>query len=557
MLVNTSNYNEGVQKTMTNITKRSLVAAGVLAALMAGNVAVAADVPAGVTLAEKQTLVRNNGSEVQSLDPHKIEGVPESNISRDLFEGLLVSDLDGHPAPGVAESWDNKDAKVWTFHLRKDAKWSDGTPVTAQDFVYSWQRSVDPNTASPYASYLQYGHIAGIDEILEGKKPITDLGVKAIDDHTLEVTLSEPVPYFYKLLVHPSTSPVPKAAIEKFGEKWTQPGNIVTNGAYTLKDWVVNERIVLERSPTYWNNAKTVINQVTYLPIASEVTDVNRYRSGEIDMTYNNMPIELFQKLKKEIPDEVHVDPYLCTYYYEINNQKPPFNDVRVRRALYLTVDRQLIAQKVLGLRTPATTLTPPEVKGFSATTFDELQKPMSERVAMAKALLKQAGYDASHPLRFELFYNKYDLHEKTAIALSSEWKKWLGAQVTLRTMEWKTYLDARRAGDFMLSRQSWDATYNDASSFLNTLKSDSEENVGHWKNAQYDALLNQATQITDATKRNALYQQAEVIINQQAPLIPIYYQPLIKLLKPYVGGFPLHNPQDYVYSKELYIKAH
>lgn len=175
----------------------------------------------------------------------------------------------------------------------------------------------------------------------------------------------------------------------------------------------------------------------------------------------------------------------------------------------------------------------------------------------MAKALLKQAGYDASHPLRFELFYNKYDLHEKTAIALSSEWKKWLGAQVTLRTMEWKTYLDARRAGDFMLSRQSWDATYNDASSFLNTLKSDSEENVGHWKNAQYDALLNQATQITDVTKRNALYQQAEVIINQQAPLIPIYYQPLIKLLKPYVGGFPLHNPQDYVYSKELYIKTH
>ncbi len=170
MLVNTSNYNEGVQKTMTNITKRSLVAAGVLAALMAGNVALAADVPAGVTLAEKQTLVRNNGSEVQSLDPHKIEGVPESNISRDLFEGLLVSDLDGHPAPGVAESRDNKDAKVWTFHLRKDAKWSDGTPVTAQDFVYSWQRSVDPNTASPYASYLQYGHIAGIDEILEGKK---------------------------------------------------------------------------------------------------------------------------------------------------------------------------------------------------------------------------------------------------------------------------------------------------------------------------------------------------------------------------------------------------
>lgn len=158
--------------------KKSLVAAGILTALIAGNAAMAADVPAGVQLAEKQTLVRNNGAEVQSLDPHKIEGVPESNVNRDLFEGLLVTDVDGHPAPGVAEKWDNKDFKVWTFHLRKDAKWSDGTPVTAEDFVYSWQRLADPNTASPYASYLQYGHIANIDDIITGKKPVTDLGVK-------------------------------------------------------------------------------------------------------------------------------------------------------------------------------------------------------------------------------------------------------------------------------------------------------------------------------------------------------------------------------------------
>lgn len=280
-------------------SQKNLVAAGILTALIAGNAAMAADVPAGVQLAEKQTLVRNNGAEVQSLDPHKIEGVPESNVNRDLFEGLLVTDVDGHPAPGVAEKWENKDFKVWTFHLRKDAKWSDGTPVTAEDFVYSWQRLANPTTASPYASYLQYGHIANIDDIIAGKKPVTDLGVKAIDANTFEVTLSEPVPYFYKLLVHPSVSPVPKSAVEKFGEKWTQPANIVTNGAYKLKDWVVNERMVLERNPQYWDNAKTVINQVTYLPISSEVTDVNRYRSGEIDMTYNNMPIELFQKLKK------------------------------------------------------------------------------------------------------------------------------------------------------------------------------------------------------------------------------------------------------------------
>ncbi|WP_051539329.1 oligopeptide ABC transporter substrate-binding protein OppA [Escherichia coli] len=458
---------------MTNITKRSLVAAGVLAALMAGNVALAADVPAGVTLAEKQTLVRNNGSEVQSLDPHKIEGVPESNISRDLFEGLLVSDLDGHPAPGVAESWDNKDAKVWTFHLRKDAKWSDGTPVTAQDFVYSWQRSVDPNTASPYASYLQYGHIAGIDEILEGKKPITDLGVKAIDDHTLEVTLSEPVPYFYKLLVHPSTSPVPKAAIEKFGEKWTQPGNIVTNGAYTLKDWVVNERIVLERSPTYWNNAKTVINQVTYLPIASEVTDVNRYRSGEIDMTYNNMPIELFQKLKKEIPDEVHVDPYLCTYYYEINNQKPPFNDVRVRTALKLGMDRDIIVNKVKAQGDmPAYGYTPPYTDGAKLTQPEWFGWSQEKRNEEAKKLLAEAGYTADKPLTINLLYNTSDLHKKLAIAASSLWKKNIGVNVKLVNQEWKTFLDTRHQGTFDVARAGWCADYNEPTSFLNTMLS-------------------------------------------------------------------------------------
>ncbi len=324
---------------MTNITKKTLIAAGVIAALgiTATTSAFAADVPAGVQLADKQEIVKNNGSEVQSLDPHKIEGVPENNVTRDLMEGLANNSPDGSIVPGVAESWENKDFKVWTFHLRKDAKWSDGTPVTAQDFVYSWQRLADPKTASPYASYLQYGHIANIDDIIAGKKDKSTLGVKAIDDNTFEVTLSEPVPYLVEMTPHYAMKPVykdpPWRNLVKNGRSLP---TIVTNGAYKLKDWVVNERIVLERNPQYWDNAKTVINQVTYLPISSEVTDVNRYRSGEIDMTYNNMPIELFQKLKKEIPKEVHVDPYLCTYYYEINNQKAPFTDVRVRTALKL-----------------------------------------------------------------------------------------------------------------------------------------------------------------------------------------------------------------------------
>ncbi|HHA2007723.1 oligopeptide ABC transporter substrate-binding protein OppA [Enterobacter quasimori] len=542
---------------MTIITKKNLIAAGILTALIAGN-AMAADVPAGVQLAEKQTLVRNNGAEVQSLDPHKIEGVPESNVNRDLFEGLLVTDVDGHPAPGVAEKWENKDFKVWTFHLRKDAKWSDGTPVTAEDFVYSWQRLANPNTASPYASYLQYGHIANIDDIIAGKKPVTDLGVKAIDANTFEVTLSEPVPYFYKLLVHPSVSPVPKSAVEKFGEKWTQPANIVTNGAYKLKDWVVNERMVLERNPQYWDNAKTVINQVTYLPISSEVTDVNRYRSGEIDMTYNNMPIELFQKLKKEIPKEVHVDPYLCTYYYEINNQKAPFTDVRVRTALKLALDRDIIVNKVKNQGDlPAYSYTPPYTDGMKLVEPEWFKWSQEKRNEEAKKLLAEAGYTADKPLTFNLLYNTSDLHKKLAIAVASIWKKNLGANVKLENQEWKTFLDTRHQGTFDVARAGWCADYNEPTSFLNTMLSDSSNNTAHYKSPAFDKIIGDTLKVTDDAQRAELYAKSEEQLDKDSAIVPVYYYVNARLVKPWVGGYTGKDPLDNISVKNLYIIKH
>ncbi|NIF57738.1 oligopeptide ABC transporter substrate-binding protein OppA [Enterobacter sp. Ap-916] len=543
---------------MTNITKKSLIAAGILTALIAGNVAMAADVPAGVQLAEKQDLVRNNGSEPQSLDPHKIEGVPESNISRDLFEGLLVSDLQGHPSPGVAESWDNKDFKVWTFHLRKDAKWSNGEPVTAQDFVYSWQRLADPKTASPYSSYLQYGHLTNIDDIIAGKKPTSDLGVKAIDDHTLEVTLSEPVPYFYKLLVHPSVSPVPKATVEKFGDKWTQPANIVTNGAYKLKDWVVNERIVLVRNTNYWNNGKTVINQVTYLPISSEVTDVNRYRSGEIDMTYNNLPIELFQKLKKEIPTEVHADPYLCTYYYEINNQKAPFTDPRVRAALKLGLDRDIIVNKVKNQGDlPAYGYTPPYTDGAKLTPPEWFTWSQDKRNEEAKKLLAEAGYTKDKPLTFNLLYNTSDLHKKLAIAVASIWQKNLGVNVKLENQEWKTFLDTRHQGTFDVARAGWCADYNEPTSFLNTMLSDSSNNTAHYKSPAFDKIIADTLKVTDEAQRTALYEKAEQQLDKDSAIVPVYYYVNARLVKPWVGGYTGKDPMDNVYVRDLYIIKH
>ncbi|WP_156294237.1 oligopeptide ABC transporter substrate-binding protein OppA [Serratia oryzae] len=545
---------------MTNITKKSLLAAGIIAALgiTAMGSAIAAEVPAGVQLADKQEIVKNNGSEVQSLDPHKIEGVPENNVTRDLIEGLANTTPDGSIVPGVAESWDNKDFKVWTFHLRKDAKWSNGQPVTAQDFVYSWQRIVDPKTASPYASYLQYAHVENVDDIIAGKKDKSTLGVKAIDDHTFQVTLTEPVPYLVEMTQHYAMKPVNKEAVEKFGEKWTLPQNYVSNGAYKLKDWVVNERIVLERNPEYWDNAKTVIDKVTFLPISSEVTDVNRYRTGEIDMTYNNLPIELFQKLKKEIPNEVRVSPYVCTYYYEMNNQKAPFNDARVREALKLGLDRDIIVNKVKNQGDlPAYSYTPPYVDGAKLTAPEWFGWTQEKRNEEAKKLLAEAGYGPDKPLSFSLLYNTSDLHKKLAIAAASIWKKNLGVDVKLVNQEWKTFLDSRHQGNFDVARAGWCADYNEPSAFVNTMLSDSSNNTSHYKNPVFDKLVADTLQAKTKEERAALYQKAEAQLDKDSVIAPVYYYVNARLVKPYVGGYTETDPLDNVYDKNLYIIKH
>ncbi|MGE9550033.1 oligopeptide ABC transporter substrate-binding protein OppA [Erwinia amylovora] len=543
---------------MTNITKKSLIALSVLTAL-AGNMAVAATVPAGVELAPKQELVKGNGDEVQSLDPHKIEGVPESNVSRDLLEGLVISDTQGHPTPGVAESWENKDGKVWTFHLRNTAKWSNGEPVTAQDFVYSWQRLADPKTASPYASYLQYGHLENIDDIIAGKKPADTLGVKAIDAHTLQVTLSESVPYFYKLLIHPSMSPVYKPAVDKFGEKWTQPENWVGNGAFKLQTHVINERIVLVRNPDYWDNANTKLDKVTFLLISSEVSDVNRYFSNDgSDMTYNNMPIELFKKLQRDNPKELHVDPYLCTYYYEINNQKAPFTDPRVRAALKLGLDRDIMVNKVLAQgQLPAYSYTPPATDGAGLIKPEWFSWSQDKRNEEAKKLLAEAGYTADKPLTFELLYNTSDLHKKLAIAASSIWKKNLGVNIKLNNQEWKTFLDTRHQGNFDVSRAAWCADYNEPTSFLNTMLSDSSNNTSHYKSAEFDKVMADAAKASNEKARSQLYAKAEQVLDKDSVIVPVYYYVNARLVKTYVGGYTGKDALDNVYDKNLYIIKH
>lgn len=518
----------------------------------------AADVPAGVKLADKQELVRGNGSEVQSLDPHKVQGNIESNVINDLLEGLTQYDSRGETVPGVAESWENKDLKVWTFHIRKDAKWSNGQPVTANDFVYSWQRIVDPTTASPYASYLQYAHVANVDDIITGKKDKSALGVKALDDKTFQVTLTEPVPYFIEMTSFYPMKPVNKEVIEKFADKWTQPEHYVSNGPYKLKNWIVNERIVLQRNPEYWDDAKTVINQVTFLPITSLVAEVNRYRAGEIDMTYT-LPDELFQKLKKELPNEIKVNPFLSTYYYTINNQKPPFTDKRVREALKLALDRDIIVYKVLNQgQQPAYSLTPPYTNGAKLTPPEWFGWPQEKRNQEAKKLLAEAGYGPDKPLTFTLLYNTSENHKKLAIAAVSIWKKNLGGQINvkLENQEWKTYVDTRHQGNFEVVRSGWVADYNDPSAFLNIMLSDSSNNYAFYKSAVFDKIMASALQAGSKDARSAVYQQAEQQLDKDSAIIPIYYYVNKHLVKPYVGGYTA-DLFDNIYDKDLYIIQH
>lgn len=531
----------------------SLLATGIIS-ISTG--ALAAQVPAGTALAEQQTLVRNNGSEPASLDPHKVESNVEFDIISDLFDGLVAIRKDGSVEPRLAEKWDNQDNTVWTFHLRPGITWSDGTAITAQDVVWSWQRLVDPATGSPYATYPGNMHIVNAADIAQGKKAPDTLGVKALNDTTLQVTLSQPTASFLPMLAHPSLVPVDKVLIGRFAEKWTKPEHFVGSGPYKITDWVVNEKIIAVRNPRYWDDKHTVINTVTYLPISAETADVNRYKAGEIDMT-NTIPVNQFAQLKKTLGTEVHITPQLATYYYQFNTTKPPFNDARVRRALNMALDKDIIADKVMGQgQRPAWVISQPEIGGVTIASPDYASWPREKRIAEAKKLLADAGFDAAHPLTFNLLYNTMETHQRIAIAASSMWQKNLGVTAKLQNQEWKTMLDTMHTGNFDAVRYAWIADYDDAATFLNTFRTGDGENTSLYSNPAYDELMHSAAKAKDANERGKDYQQAEAILAQDVPAIPVYHYVRARLVKPWVGGFDPNN-LGYVFTKDLYITKH
>lgn len=529
-----------------------------IAALLSGlsSAAIAADVPAGTVLAKQQDLVRHIKDEPASLDPAKAVGLPEIQVIRDLFEGLVNQDANGNIIPGVATRWQTNDQKIWTFTLRNDAKWSDGTPVTAQDFVYSWQRLVDPATTSPFAWFAALAGIANAQNIIDGKAKPDSLGVTAVDAHTLRVQLDKPLPWFVNLTANFSLYPVNKTNVES-DKNWTRPGKLVGNGAYVLADRVVNEKLVATPNKHYWDNAKTVIQKVTFVPINQESAATKRYLAGDIDIT-ESFPKNQYQKLLKELPGQVYTPAQLGTYYYAFNTQKGPTADARVRLALSMTIDRRIIPEKVLGTgEKPAWRLTPDVTAGFTPQPSAMEQSSQAELNAQAKTLLQAAGYGPNRPLKLTLLYNTSENHQKIAIAVASMWKKNLGVDVKLQNQEWKTYIDSRNTGNFDVIRASWVGDYNEPSTFLSLLTSTNTGNIARFNEPAYDKVIRQAAMENTATARNADYNEAEKILAEKAPIAPIYQYTNGRLIKPWLKGYPITNPEDVAYTHTMYLIKH
>lgn len=540
------------------MTIRTILGATSLAALLTTGAALAATPEAGETLAEEQTFTYNVIDEIVTLDPGLLEVTDDADLSRNLFEGLMSQDPEGVPVPGVATGYEvSEDGLTWTFALRPEAKWSNGDPVTAADFVYAWRRAVDPATASPYSWFIELMQVTGATDIIAGTATPDTLGVEATDKHTFVVRLTTAVPYLDGMVTNPTTFPVHQASLEEFGDQWTQPGNLISNGAYTLSERVPQERIVLTRNPNYWDDAATVIETVTTLIITDEGQALTRWRDGEVDKTAV-VPAGQFPALAAELPDETVSVPNMCTYYYQLNvrpDAPAPLLDQRVREALNLAIDRDVIVNAILaGGQVPAYTLTHWATAGWEAPEVPAAAMTQDERNARAKELMAEAGFgEGAEPLTFEIIFNTSESHQQIAVAVGQMWKQTLGVETTLANQEWQTFLDTRKEGAFEIARAAWCADYNEASSFLDIMTVNSEANDSRYANPEFDAMMDGAVKEADPL---ATYQAAEVMLARDVPILPIYFYASNFMLDAGIKGWPYENAQQNWYAKDLYRVA-
>lgn len=501
-----------------------------------------------------QILQRGNEAEPSTLDPQLAQGMAEMNILRDMFVGLVDEDNAARLISGAAESWEvSEDGKTYTFKLRRDAKWSDGKALTAEDFVYAWQRAVDPNVGSKYSFFLY--PVVNAKEITEGSASPEHLGVKALDDYTLQVQLKHSTPYFLGMLVNAVTYPVPKHVVEKHGKEWTRPEHIVSNGAFQMEQWVPQANITLKKSPSYYDAETVKLDQVIYRIVEDKNAEFSRYRAGEIDITAD-VSSEQLKWIQQNIPNEFKTYNYLGTYYYGFNLTKAPFKDnPKLREALTLVVDREKIVKNITGSGEKAAyNYVVPEISNYDAYVPAYANEPYEKRLERAKVLYAEAGYSKENPFKVEVLYNTSDNNKKISIALAAMWKESLGVEVSLVNKEWKAYLNDRRSYNTQVFRGSWIGDYDDANTFLDMFVSGGGSNTIGLNDEAYDALIEQAAQENDLQKRKVILRDAEKHLLDQYALIPIYFFISKHLIKPYVKGYEL-NVMNHLQSKYIYLQ--
>lgn len=505
---------------------------------------------------KEQILHIGNGSDPSDLDPHITTGIPEYNIHTSLFEGLLSCHPETlKPMPGNAESWEiSEDYLTYTFHLRKDAQWSNGDPITAKDYLFSYKRVLSPKLGAEYAYMLFL--VENAKRYYEGDiSDFSKVGFEAPDDYTLKIRLEAHTPYFPSMLTHNIWFPVHAPTIFKYGAmderglKWTRAGRHVGNGPFKLKKWNLNDVVSVVKNEHYWDAENVRLNQINFYAIEDVNVEERSFRAGQLHVT-ESIPSHKIEKYQSTESPYLQIHPYLGTYYYLFNVSKEPVDDIRVRRALSLAIDRDIIVKQITrGGQLPAHNFTPPNTAGYFSSIY------CTENIDMAQKLLAKAGYPNGEGFpKLKLLYNTSELHQPIAETIQEMWRKNLNIEIVLENQEWKSYLETRRQGDFQIARAGWIGDYNDPTTFLDIWKSDSGNNHALWKNERYDNLLQQASITYDPYRRFGILRKAEYILMTELPIIPIYFYVSASLVQTGVRNWHPNILNHRVY-KNVYLE--
>ena len=496
-------------------------------------------------------LNRGNGSEIKSLDPAYIEGNYEQWLLGDVIVGLTTEGPRGEPIPGAATYWEvSPDGLTWTFHLRRHV-WSDGVPVTSADFAFAWRRELDPGTAAVYAYNLWV--VKSAHDVSTGKLPPEKLGVETPNDDTFVVHLEHPAPYFAELADHEVAWPVPRHVVLKYGSAWSHVGNIVGNGPYMVKEWVPNDHVTLVKNPRFYDAAHVRIDTVNYFNTPDSEAALKQFRAGELD-TQNPFPNDQIGWMRKNMPHALRIAPYLGVDYMAMNFRRAPLRDIRLREALNLAYDREALVGKVRRIgESPAYGIVPPGVANYpGGATMAFQSMPFAARLARARALMRAMGYGPQHllPLTYVTSTNPDQRRKAAAV---QEMLAAIYIKVTITALEGGSFFNAMQQHDFDIASPLWIADFNDASNFLDLLRSDSAENYSAYRNPAFDALLDRAQQQRDAKARGAIMRQAEQFALDDYAWVPTYFLVTRDLVQPYVKGW-IANVKDFNRTRWLWI---